>query len=95
MTQSGSVNASLLDARRAQIVACTERAVIDHEFRHEKSEMPFVPAGASGRRASTKYDVVRHIVLAISDEDLLALEDTCRWPPSRVVKPDIRAPAAR
>src|SRR2546426_6492533 len=36
------------------------------------SEMPFTPSGASGAREDEMDDVVRQIVLAVGDEDLLA-----------------------
>ncbi len=71
----GAVNAELvLDSGAAQVVAGPERAVgVDEEFRRQEQRQ----AARAGRRAgqageNEMDDVLRHVVLAIGDEDLLA-----------------------
>ena len=46
----------VFDRMCAQVVARADRAVgIEQKFWHQNREMPRVPGGASGSRASTKW----------------------------------------
>ena len=58
------------------VVARAERAVgIDQEFRHQEQRDALGAGGRIGQaRQHEMHDVVGHVVLAIGDEDLRALD---------------------
>ncbi len=66
----------VLDAAGVDVVAGAERAVgIDEEFRNQEQRNAF---GARGRirqsRQHEMHDVIGHVVIAVGDEDLGALD---------------------
>ena len=66
----------VLDAAGVDVVARAERAVgIDQEFRNQKQRNALGARGRIGQsRQHEMHDVVAHVVLAIGDEDLGALD---------------------
>ncbi|MBA7475862.1 hypothetical protein ES707_11236 [subsurface metagenome] len=73
----GGVDAELvLDARGIDVVALAQRAVgIDEEFRHQEQRNAPRARGRIGQACEHEmHDVVGHVVFAIGDEDLRALE---------------------
>ena len=73
----GGVHAELvLDAGRIDVVACAERAVgIDHEFRNQEQRNALGARGRIGQAGQHEmHDVIGHVVVAIGDEDLRALD---------------------
>ena len=73
----GGMHAELvLDAARIDVVARAERAVgVDQEFRHQEQRDALGARGRIGQpRQHEMHDVVGHVVIAIGDEDLRALD---------------------
>ena len=73
----GGVHAELvLDAGRIDVVARAERAVgIDHEFRNQEQRNALGARGRIGQAGQHEmHDVIGHVVVAIGDEDLCALD---------------------
>ena len=73
----GSVHAELvLDAARIDVVAFAERAIgLDQEFRNQEQRNALGARGRIGQsRQHEMHDVVGHVVVAIGDEDLGALD---------------------
>ena len=66
----------VLDAAGINVVALPQRAVgIDHEFRNQEQRDALGAGGRVGQaREHEMHDVVGHVVVAIGDEDLRALD---------------------
>jgi hypothetical protein len=66
----------VFDAAGVDVVAGTERAIgIDEEFRNQKQRNAFGARGRVGQSGQHEmHDVIGHVVIAIGDEDLGALD---------------------
>jgi len=60
------------ECARTSFLTPSEPSLLTKNFGTRNSEMPLLPAGASGSRASTKWMMFGELVLAVGDEDFLA-----------------------